>query len=199
MIEYFLALDTKLLIQGRSLVWPEYASIIQFVGEAIVIYGALILLYLWFTGLYKKDNAWKIWSLQIFFTIILTFFFYTVINFGVEKWRPSPQDVVWAIAPLIPHPLDNSFPSGHALFTAALIVGLIRFCPKPFLIAGAVLFGGATAAARVIGWVHYPGDILGGWILGAIGAFMITLCIDNSFFRKYLFAPIIALARFFRL
>lgn len=199
MIESLLALDTKLLIQARTLLWPEYASIIQFLGEAIVIYGALILLYLWFTGLYKKDNAWKIWSLQIFFTIILTFLFYSAINFGIEKWRPSPQDVVWGIAPLIPHPLDNSFPSGHALFTAALIIGLIRFCPKPLLIFGAILFGGATAAARVIWGVHYPWDILGGWILGGIGAFIITLLIDNSVFRKYLFAPIITLAGFFHL
>ncbi len=199
MIDSLLNLDTQLLIQARSIVWPEYATIIQFLGEAVVIYGALMLLYLWFTGLYKKDNAWKIWSLQIFFTIILTFGFYTIINFWIPAWRLNPQEVVWGIAPLIPHPLDNSFPSGHALFTAALIIGLLRFCPKPLLILGAIFFGGVTAGARVIGWVHYPGDIIGGWILGGIGGYIIALIINNSIFRKYIFAPIIVLAGFLRL
>ena len=31
------------------------------------------------------------------------------------------MEISGAIAPLIPHPVDNSFPSGHALFTAALL------------------------------------------------------------------------------
>ncbi len=199
MINSLLALDTELLIQARNLIWPEYTIIIQFLWESIVVYAAIILLWLWFTGLYKKDNAWKVWSLQIFFTIILTFSVYTALNFGIDKWRPSPQDVVWTIAPLIPHPLDNSFPSGHSLFTAALLIGVIKFSPKKILIFGVIFFWFLTAASRVIGWVHYPGDIIGGWILGGIGAYIMSFFIDNSLFRKYIFAPIIALAGFFRL
>jgi membrane-associated phospholipid phosphatase len=199
MIESLLQLDTQLLIRARSLVWPEYANIVQILWESIVIYGALLLLGIWFTWVYKKDNAWKIWALQIFFTIILTFSVYTAINFGFPAWRANPQEVVGWIAPLIPHPLDNSFPSGHALFTAALLVGIFRFCPKKLAILWATIFWIFTVSARVIGWVHYPGDIIGGLIFWAIGAYIVSFFVDTLFFRKYIFGPIVTIAKLLRL
>jgi membrane-associated phospholipid phosphatase len=199
MIQSLLALDTELLISARGLVGPEYARLIQILWESVVIYWALMLICVWLFWVSRKDNAPKIWALQIFFTVIFTFFFYTVANFGIDKWRPSPGEVAWAIAPLIPHPLDNSFPSGHALFTAALIVGLFRFTRRKWLIAWTLIFGVITALARIIGWVHYPGDILWGWILGGIWAYIASIILDHAFFRNFIFAPIIKLASFFKL
>lgn len=114
--------DVSALIWARSLVSPEYTSLIRILGEMIVLWGAGILLFLWFRGLIQKDIKPKQMALEIFFTIVLTFIFYGIINFGVPQWRKSPQEVVGGIKALIAHPIDNSFPSGHALFTAALIV-----------------------------------------------------------------------------
>jgi len=199
MFDSLLALDTNLLIEARTLVGPEYARIIQILGESVVVWCALMLIGIWLLWTLRKDNSPKIAALQIFMTIILTFFFYTMINFGIDKWRPSPQDVVWGIAPLIPHPLDNSFPSGHALFMAGLIVGLFRFYPRYPLLWISLFFGLITVSARVIGWVHYPGDIIGWWFFGGIGAYISSIIIDRVFFRQFIFAPIITLIGFFRL
>jgi hypothetical protein len=33
------------------------------------------------------------------------------VNFFLPQFRPSPQAVAGALAPIIDHPLDNSFPS----------------------------------------------------------------------------------------
>ncbi len=52
---------------------------------------------------------------------------------------------------LIPHPLDNSFPSGHALFMAALVVGIFRRFPRWDILLVTVLMGLITVSARVIG------------------------------------------------
>ncbi len=59
-----------------------------------------------------------------------------------------------------------AFPSGHATFYCALAFS-IYFCHKKvgyFFLVSAFLIG----MARVIGGVHFPIDILGGYILGFI-------------------------------
>lgn len=114
--------DVSALIWARSLVGPEYSSLIRILGEIIVLWGAGILLFLWFRGIFQKNTEHKHHALEIFFTIILTFIIYSIINFGIPPWRPNPQEVAGGIQALIPHPIDNSFPSGHALFTAALLI-----------------------------------------------------------------------------
>ncbi len=53
-----------------------------------------------------------------------------MINLALPKWRPGATEMAGAIAPLIPHPIDNSFPSGHALFTGALLAALYHYFPR---------------------------------------------------------------------
>lgn len=172
---------------------------IQILGESVVLWIALFLLWLWLTGVAKKDNRYRVWALEIFFVIILTFIIHAVINLGFPQWRISPQLVAGGITPLIPHPIDNSFPSGHALFTMATLIGLWNSYRKRWAIGLTILFGLITAAARVIGGIHYPGDILGGWIFGAIGGYIALLLINTSLFRLSLFPGIIRIASWFRL
>jgi membrane-associated phospholipid phosphatase len=69
-----------------------------------------------------------------------------------------------AIAPLIPHPIDNSFPSGHALFSGSLFVALFRYYRVNWIIILALILAVITLAARMIGGVHYLGDILAGLV-----------------------------------
>ena len=68
----------------------------------------------------------------------------------------------------------DSFPSGHATFFMALAVAVYRYHKK----AGVLLFTGAflIGAARVFGGIHFPIDVLAGWILGAgIGWALVSL------------------------
>lgn len=199
MIHTLLDLDTEVLIWARWLLTDAYAPLLQISGESIVIFVALFLIGLWLYGVSQKDNAYKIIALQIFTTIILTFIVYTILNFGIEKWRPSPQEVVWWLPPLIPHPLDNSFPSGHALFTVAFLIGCVRFFYRSWVIGVCILLGIITAVSRIMGGIHYPGDIVGWWILWSIGAAIIVHLVDTWFFRIHIFAHLVRIAAFFRL
>jgi membrane-associated phospholipid phosphatase len=102
-----------------------------------------------------RDNEYKKNALRIFATIVGVFVIYSVVNLGIPQWRDSPITVSGGITPLIPHPIDNSFPSGHALFSAALIVGLWKYYRRHWLITLIAVLALLTTTARVIGGVHY--------------------------------------------
>jgi len=65
----------------------------------------------------------------------------------------------------------NSFPSGHALFVFALATTVFMYNKKWGMVAYicALLVG----IARVLAGVHFPTDILGGAVIGAITAWII--------------------------
>lgn len=139
-INQILALDLLLLEWARTLVSPEYARLVQISGELVVIYGVILLVTLWLYGVYRRDNDYKRIALAIFITIVSVFVLYAIINLALPKWRPGATEMAGSIAPLIPHPIDNSFPSGHALFTGALLVGLFQYYRQYWLILLTILF-----------------------------------------------------------
>ena len=60
----------------------------------------------------------------------------------------------------------QSFPSGHVIFFFALAMAVYRYDRR----LGRWFFAGATmmGIARVAGGIHWPGDILGGALLGML-------------------------------
>jgi hypothetical protein len=58
-LNQLLALDLSLLESARTIISPQYANFVQISGELIVVYGAVLLVLLWFYGVYKRDNQYK--------------------------------------------------------------------------------------------------------------------------------------------
>ena len=67
------------------------------------------------------------------------------------------------------NPDSSSFPSGHTASAAAFSGVVDRAYPKLWLPINTL--AGAVGFSRVYTGVHYPGDVLGGWILGKAVAF----------------------------
>lgn len=63
----------------------------------------------------------------------------------------------------------DSFPSGHASFFGALAVGLYFYHKKLAYLYGAGAF--VIGVSRVVSGVHWPLDILAGYLLGGIIAY----------------------------
>jgi membrane-associated phospholipid phosphatase len=91
--------------------------------------------------------------------------------------RPRPFDFDPAITALDPHAAGSfSFPSGHAMGSATvyLSAGLLaaaRSAPGPaalYPLAVAAVAVAAVGATRVMLQVHYPGDVLAGWVAGGV-------------------------------
>jgi undecaprenyl-diphosphatase len=79
--------------------------------------------------------------------------------------RPRPY-LSHTVNQLIPPSLDTSFPSDHAILGFA-VAGMVWSYNRR---AGAALLvlAGLMAIARVFVGAHYPGDVLGGAVLGAL-------------------------------
>lgn len=104
--------------------------------------------------------------------------------------RPRPS-----IVPHLRRVVSDSFPSGHAMQSAILYLTLgalmmhvaERRLTKVFCIGMAILLTLLVGVSRVVIGVHYPTDVVGGWILGflwAMGAWAISRRFDRVVDRE---------------
>ena len=89
--------------------------------------------------------------------------------------RERPEHSLDGIDVLTPTPHDASFPSGHAATSFAAALVLTVAVPR----LATVFFGLAAAIAysRLYVGVHYPLDVLGGAVLGALVATALLLLV----------------------
>jgi undecaprenyl-diphosphatase len=80
--------------------------------------------------------------------------------------RPRPPVTDAALHALIAVPPNGSFPSGHAMLAAAVAAALWWSCRPASIALGA--FAIVIAFSRVWLGVHYPTDVIGGLVLGAV-------------------------------
>jgi hypothetical protein len=80
MLDSLLAIDTSLLKSARGLIGADYSTLVQILGESVVIWGALILLGIWIQGVIRRDVEYRLSALRIFTTIVIVFIVYAIIN-----------------------------------------------------------------------------------------------------------------------
>ncbi|OHA01356.1 MAG: hypothetical protein A3C11_01770 [Candidatus Sungbacteria bacterium RIFCSPHIGHO2_02_FULL_49_12] len=95
------------------------------------------------------------------YAIIARFVVTPIIRYFIISPRPF---LTPGVRQLIFNETSSSFPSGHAVFFFALATGLWFYDRRLGLIAGIVAL--LVSTARVIAGVHWPVDIVGGFVVG---------------------------------
>ena len=83
--------------------------------------------------------------------------------------RPRPFAEIEALIPLIAKPTDFSFPSGHTTASFAVALVMLRMLPKKIGIP-AVVLAALVAFSRLYLGVHYPTDVLVGFLVALMGS-----------------------------
>ena len=92
--------------------------------------------------------------------------------------RPRPQ-----IVPHLAYVYTSSFPSGHSMMSAAVYLTLGTLLArlvhehiiKVYFLAVAIILTVLVGCSRVYVGVHYPTDVLGGWVAGLVWALLCWL------------------------
>lgn len=92
--------------------------------------------------------------------------------------RVRPCDVNTAVQLLIPRPDDYSFPSGHTAASFAAVTALF-FAGEKKIWKPALVLAVLIAFSRLYLYVHYPTDILGGIVVGAVCGYAGMLCVEQ--------------------
>ncbi len=150
-------------IQGLGPGWNTLMHLVTELGEPKYA-AVLTLAAVAYCGVVRRFNL-----ALAYIGVLGGMYLISVIKAVVGRTRP---DTVY-VATVNPHGL--SFPSGHA-GTAMLFWGLLaylayKYLPAPYglIIAGLLaVFIFFVGVSRVYLGAHYPTDVIGGWILGAV-------------------------------
>jgi len=101
------------------------------------------------------------------------------VNLFIKKVaaRVRPYEVIEGLTKIIGEQSDYSFPSGHTAASFAVATVLLMRAPKKLSIPMLVLACLISLSRLYVG-VHYPTDIIGGVIIGAICGILAVYLVD---------------------
>lgn len=144
----------------------EAARDVTALGSATVL-GLLTVFVAGFLLLERKRHAAVMASLAAGGAGLLS----TLLKLGYHRPRP-------AVVPHLSHVTSASYPSGHSMVSTAVLLSLAamlaqttpRTATRIYLFAAAALASLCIGTSRVYLGVHYPTDVLGGWVAGTAWA-----------------------------
>lgn len=117
--------------------------------------------------------------------LLVTLLGSALINRSAKVWLHRDRPMLWET--LTPH-TDFSFPSGHAMSSMSLVAALViltwgsRWCGWVLVIGSSFVI--TIAWTRLYLGVHFPSDILAGWMISLVWSIGVSLII-----RPHLTAP----------
>lgn len=155
-------------LAGQNKIFDGFVVFFASILGYILILAAIIFL---FFHLSKKEEKFSDWvrlkvKVREIFIVFLTAFFSWLVAAIIKSiaLAPRPQILLQNIHALVKDVGYDSFPSGHATFFAALAAIIFLYHRKAgiYFGVGALLIG----ISRIIAGIHFPIDILAGYILG---------------------------------
>jgi len=123
--------------------------------------------------LFFSPRKWR-GIFSVFFSGALAWVAAEILKFLIRA--PRPFTTLPDIRNLFPE-TGYSFPSGHAAFFMALAVAIFFLNKKAGYLF--MFFALLIGLARIIAGVHFPIDILGGFVLGGIVSYLVAYFTKN--------------------
>ena len=179
MMEAFFQLDGNILLWIQEYIRNDFLTpIFKFItslGDEGLVWIA-IAVFLLFIKKYRKVG----WMVGVSLLGSLIFNNFILKNIVA---RPRPYRMLEELTILIPEPGEFSFPSGHTSSSFAAGVVLYMMLPKKYGIP-AMILAFLMGISRLYVGVHYPTDVLGGMVMGALLAVATVKIFDRMKLRN---------------
>lgn len=120
----------------------------------------------------RTVRAWA--AFYVFASVALSGILVNVLKYSIGRARPKlfESEGIFAFVPFSFLATWGSFPSGHATTASSFSVAMALLFPR---YAGILISAGLlVAVSRLVVGAHYPSDVLGGCILGALLAWLLA-------------------------
>ena len=182
------SVDTRLLLALRVPGHPQTpvgpSWLLQSAIDVTALGGATLM---WLFGI--AGLVWLLWvgkraeAIWIMVSLIGA----SLIDNGLKAWIARPRP---ALVPHLAQVTDASFPSGHAMVSAALYLtlalmlaeGAKRWAARVAIVGFGAFLAVLIGCSRVYLGVHWPSDVLAGWSFGT--AWALAVFAANRWLRR---------------
>ena len=180
MWEKLLNLDTHLLLWFNSHHSPFWDSVMWFISGKMEWVPMYLILIGFIIYKYRKDSIWIFIAVIILITLSDSFAA-RVIKDSVQRFRPTHNPAIANMVHIVNNYRggDYGFVSNHASNSFALAVFLSLLFRNRYFTIGILIWAAIVSYSRIYLGVHYPGDILGGALLGVGWAYGIYWCLQR--------------------
>lgn len=172
MFEKIIDLDKELLVYLNNLGSETYDGLWLIITKQL--YWSPLFLLIFY--LLQIKIGWKKFGYYILFTAVLLLICDQTVNlfkFGFERLRPINDEEIKGLLRIVKTSKSFSFFSGHATNSMAATVFMVMILRKYYKHAYLLfLFPLIFAYSRIYLGLHFPTDILTGYVFGAIMGFV---------------------------
>lgn len=183
MFEKIIDLDKEVLVYLNTLGSETYDGLWLIITKQI--YWTPFFLFIFY--LLQKKIGWKKFGYYILFTAVLLLICDQTVNlfkYGFERLRPVNDTEINGLLRIVKTSKSFSFFSGHATNSMASTVFMVMVLRKYYKHAYLVfLFPLIFAYSRIYLGLHFPTDILTGYVFGATMGFVCYKLYEKFIFR----------------
>lgn len=192
-MQNLITLDQNIFFKLNSLIGTSLLldEIIKIIAVYLVYIIPLLFIFFWF---FQKNEKTQKFLLELFITSVVSWqVIARVLGMIINRPRPS---TFLGTKEVIFHPPTYSFPSDHALFLAYL-TAYLYFSGYKKMGNIALIITILVSISRIFAGFHWPADVLAGWIIGALLAYLFYLI--RKPIEKYIINPLWNFAKLIKL
>lgn len=175
MIDILSNADERLFLLLNGQVSPFIDQLMFLISDKYIWIPLYVILFAFLIRKYRWRTIWI--AIAIVILITISDQLANALKDGVKRFRPCKDPEISHMVHIVNNYCRSSygFVSGHAANSMALAVVMSLLFRNKWVTAGMVFWAVIVSYSRIYLGVHFPGDILGGWIIGVVCAITVYI------------------------